>query len=252
MRFFIDLSYCGNQYNGWQSQKKQSNSRCIQQIIEETLFTLTREKHNIVGCGRTDAGVHAKHFMAHVDSSSQLDTKIFIDKCNKLLPLDIVIHHIFESEAASHARFDAVSRSYVYKIHLEKTPFPELSFHYFYKKPDLANLNAAAQILLNYSDFFTFCKTRVDVKTTLCKIESAYWVQIEEDKYEFHITADRFLRGMVRLIVGMCLEVDRGKLTLATVQHSLENKIRLPRQWSVPAIGLFLQQIKYPDSIKKM
>jgi tRNA pseudouridine38-40 synthase len=172
-------------------------------------------------------------------------------KINTLLPEDIVIHDIFKVKDSAHARFDAVSRSYSYHIHLSKSPFPELSFHYFYKKPQLHILNEAAGLLLKYQDFNTFCKTKTDVTSTICNITKANWIMIDEDHLEFQISADRFLRGMVRLITGMCLDVDRGKLNLDEVRYALENKSRLPRHWSVPALGLFLKDIEYPDTIRE-
>jgi tRNA pseudouridine38-40 synthase len=249
MRFFIDLSYCGTNFNGWQNQEKQKHTRCVQQVIEEAFFIVTRVTHEITGCGRTDTGVHAIHYIAHTDSEIALDNTKLLHKLNQILPDDIIIHKIRKTKVNVHARFDAVSRSYVYKLHIEKTPFPVLSYLYTYKIPDLTELNKAANLLLNYQDFNSFCKTKTDVKTTLCKIESALWKMNDNNEFEFHITSDRFLRGMIRLIVGMCLDVDRNKLTLDDVRKSLEKKERLPRNWSVPAIGLFLCDIKYPEDI---
>ncbi|MBP6693797.1 MAG: tRNA pseudouridine(38-40) synthase TruA [Saprospiraceae bacterium] len=252
MRFFLDLSYWGTNYNGWQNQQKQKNTRCVQRVIEQSIFTLTRTVHELVGCGRTDTGVHAIHYIAHTDSNEELDNPKFLYKLNNILPEDIVIHVIRKTHEKAHARFDALSRSYVYKLHLEKSPFPDLSFLYTYKIPDLEVLNKAVELLLDYRDFNSFCKTRTDVKTTLCNIESAYWIKNDSNEFEFHIKADRFLRGMIRLIVGMCLDVDRNKLTLDDVKKALDKKERLPRNWSVPAIGLFLCDIKYPEEIYKL
>lgn len=250
-RYFLVLSYCGTKFNGWQSQNGQLGSRCVQEVLENSFFTLTRNHHDITGCGRTDTGVHAKRYIAHVDSNSDLSDRRFLVKINTLLPEDIVIHDIYKVKDSAHARFDAVSRSYSYHIHLSKSPFPELSFHYFYKKPQLHILNEAAGVLLKYQDFNTFCKTKTDVTSTICNITKANWIMIDEDHLEFQISADRFLRGMVRLITGMCLDVDRGKLNLDEVRYALENKSRLPRHWSVPALGLFLKDIEYPDTIRE-
>lgn len=251
MRFFIDLSYCGTRFNGWQNQDVKTNARNVQTVIETALTTLTREKHDIVGCGRTDTGVHAKHFIAHTDSKIRLDSPVFLSKLNRYLPDDIVIHGIKPVSETAHARFDAVSRSYIYYLHTEKSAFPKLSFLYSYKKPNLDTLNKAASLLLGQDDFYTFCKTKTDVKTTRCNITDARWYQRDETNYEFHITGDRFLRGMVRLIVGMCLDIDRGKLTIPQVQEALQSKKRLPRHWSVPAIGLFLHSVQYADNFTK-
>lgn len=250
MRFFIDLSYCGTNFNGWQSQRKQGTSRCVQSILEQALTTLTKQPHEVTGCGRTDTGVHARHYIAHTDSDFLLSEPFFADKLNRFLPDDIVIHSIFAVPETAHARFDAVRRSYVYYIHLEKSPFPDLSYYYAFHRPSLEKLNQAASLVLGNHDFFAFCKTKTDVKTTLCTIFRAEWIQESENKLAFHITGDRFLRGMVRLIVGMCLDTDRGKLTLDQVNEALRTKTRLPRSWSVPADGLFLHTIEYPSRLK--
>lgn len=250
MRFFIDLSYCGSQFNGWQNQKHQQNSRCVQEVIENAFSTITRINHEVTGCGRTDTGVHARHYIAHIDSDILLSDPQVLYKINQFLPSDIVIHDIFRVKDDTHARFDAVSRSYSYHMHLLKSPFPQLSFQYPYEKPDVTLLQSAANILLTYQDFYPFCKTKTDVKTTKCSVSKAVWSQPSSDQYVFQITADRFLRGMVRLIVGMCLDVSRGRLTLDDVSHALDNQTRLHRHWSVPAIGLFLENIQYPEGVK--
>lgn len=250
MRYFIDLSYCGTNFNGWQSQHTQANSRCVQSVVEQALTILTKQSHEVTGCGRTDTGVHAIHYRAHTDSDFLLSEISFINKLNRFLPDDIVIHHIFPVDESAHARFDAINRSYVYHLHLEKNPFPELSYYYPFKKLSLEKLNQAASLIIGNRDFFAFCKTRTDVKTTICNVYKAEWILRGENKLEFHITADRFLRGMVRLIVGMCLDVERGKLTINEVAEALQTKNRLPRSWSVPAIGLFLHSIEYPSQLK--
>lgn len=250
MRYFIDLSYCGTKFNGWQHQKKQGDSRCVQYVIEQTLTILTKQPHEVTGCGRTDTGVHAIHYTAHTDSNFILSEISFINKLNRFLPDDIVIHYIYPVAESAHARFDAINRSYVYHMHLEKSPFPNLSYYYPYKKPSLEKLSQAASLIIGNHDFFAFCKTKTDVKTTICNVYNAEWIYKDENKLEFHITADRFLRGMVRLIVGMCLDVERGKMTINEVAEALHTKNRLSRSWSVPAIGLFLHSIEYPAQLK--
>lgn len=249
MRFFIDLSYCGTKFNGWQQQKNQKNSRCVQDVLESSIFTLTRHKHEIVGCGRTDAGVHARHYIAHLDSELQLTDLKFIKKLNQILPEDIAVHSIYRVPEDAHARFDAISRTYSYSLHWEKSPFPLLSFEYKIGKPDLDKLQAASNLLLPFEDFNTFCKSHSDVKTTKCHITAAAWYEVTPTNLIFRITADRFLRGMVRMIVGMCLDVSRGRLSAEQVIQCLENRERLPRHWSVPAIGLILEDICYPNHI---
>ena len=217
--------------------------------MESSISTLTRHKHEIVGCGRTDAGVHARHYIAHVDSDQPLTEPKFIKKLNQLLPQDIAVHSIWPVPSDAHARFDAISRTYTYSIHYDKIPFPVLSFEYKIGKPDLEKLQDAAHLLLPFEDFNTFCKSHTDVKTTKCHITSVSWHANTPTNFIFRITADRFLRGMVRMIVGMCLDVSRGRLSAEQVIQCLENRERLPRHWSVPAIGLFLEDICYPNHL---
>lgn len=243
-RYFIRLSYDGSAYNGWQSQPH-LGTKTVQSTIENALSTFLREPIKLTGCGRTDTGVHALDYYAHFDFLQTFVEDTLIYRMNKILPVDIAIHSIFKVEADAHARFDAISRSYEYHLHTSKTPFAVRSYYYVYEKPDLELLNEAAKLLLHYSDFTTFCKLNSDVSTKICKLTSCYWEQSGE-AFVFKITADRFLRGMIRLIVGMCLQVARGKLTLDEVKDALEGNRRIGLDWSVPAIGLVLKDIKYP------
>jgi len=210
------------------------------------MTTLLRESISLTGCGRTDTGVHARDYFAHFDISVALsDVDSVIYRINKMLSSDIAIHNIYRVSAEAHARFDAISRSYQYHLHVNKSPFLNHSYYYPYGSPDLELLNKAAAIVLDYTDFTTYCKTNTDVKTMICQIEKSYWTQ-EGNTFVYHITSDRFLRGMIRLIVGMCLHVCQGKLTLEEVRHSIDNKIKTKYVWSVPAVGLFLCDIRYP------
>ncbi len=243
-RYFIKLSYCGTAYNGWQSQPHKG-TKTVQDAIEKALGTYLRQTIDITGCGRTDTGVHAKDYYAHFDSETVGDIDTLIYRVNKILPNDIAIHDIIKVHDAAHARFDASSRSYQYHLHTSKSPFADRSYYYFYDQPNVEILNDAASILLEYTDFTTFCKVNSDVHTMNCDIKECYWEQHGEH-FTFHITADRFLRGMIRLIVGMCLQVSRGKLTIDEVRKALEEKRRIGQDWSVPAIGLVLCDIKYP------
>ncbi|MBK8624612.1 MAG: tRNA pseudouridine(38-40) synthase TruA [Saprospiraceae bacterium] len=243
-RYFIKLSYCGTAYNGWQSQPHKG-TKTVQDAIEKALGTYLRQTIDITGCGRTDTGVHAKDYYAHFDSETVGDIDTLIYRVNKILPNDIAIHDIIKVHDAAHARFDASSRSYQYHLHTSKSPFADRSYYYFYDQPNVEILNDAASILLEYTDFTTFCKVNSDVHTMNCDIKECYWEQHGEH-FAFHITADRFLRGMIRLIVGMCLQVSRGKLTIDEVRKALEEKRRIGQDWSVPAIGLVLCDIKYP------
>lgn len=244
-RYFIRLSYNGSNYNGWQNQSP-GKGISIQSKIEEALSILCRKSTELTGCGRTDAGVHARDYFAHFDGPQSIDKSEWIMKLNKMLPKDIAIHDIMTVHPEAHARFDAISRSYEYHLHTQKSPFLPYSFYYTYGSLDHEILNSAAALLMEYKDFATFCKTHTDVKTTLCRITESRWEQTDDHKWIYQITADRFLRGMVRLIVGMCLNVSRGKISIEQVRKSLKEGTRTGQDWSVPAEGLFLCRIAYP------
>lgn len=253
MRYFIRLSYRGTKYNGWQIQP---NDPSIQETIQEGLTKILRTPIEITGCGRTDAGVHAKGYVAHFEvDASALErfgaepSKDLLKRLNLYLPSDIVISSISEVAAAAHARFDANHRAYEYHIIFSKNPFETDTVYQFPFKQDLdfERLQAAAQLLLNYDHFFPFCKTNTQVKTMRCQLFRSEWVlNLEADRMVFHIAANRFLRGMVRLIVGMCLNVATGKVSLDAVKNALEEQTRLPKSLSVPPNGLFLVDIRYP------
>lgn len=244
-RYFIKLSYLGTAYNGWQRQP-QTHTSTIQQMVEDTLSVFLSFPVTLTGCGRTDAGVHARDYIAHWDTPESVDTEQVIFKANKMLPPDIAIHDIFRVRNEAHARFDALSRSYEYKLHIRKNPFAQQSFHFTYGTPDMDLLNKASGLLRRYQDFYTFCKEHTDVKTTLCQISSCQWTE-KDGQYLFRITSDRFLRGMIRLIVGMCLDVSRKKLSLEEVEDAMNRKVRLTKNWSAPAEGLTLCDIRYDD-----
>jgi tRNA pseudouridine38-40 synthase len=231
-------------YNGWQNQPHEGTAT-IQNEIEKSLSLLLRSPIGIIGCGRTDTGVHASNYFAHFDSEPLADIGTLIHRLNRMLPDDIVIHDILPMSDTAHARFDAISRSYIYTLHTSKSPFAFNSFYYTYEKPDLLLLNQAAGLMTEFEDFTTFCKLNSDVRTMICKISESYWEQ-NGDQYVYRITADRFLRGMIRLIVGMCLNVSRGKLSPDEVREAIRNKQRTGQDWSVPASGLMLCDIRYP------
>jgi len=243
-RYFIRLSYSGTAYNGWQNQPH-SGTITIQSVIENALCTYLRQKIDLTGCGRTDTGVHAKDYYAHFDIDTLHNIQTLVFRLNKLLPNDIAIHDIVQVATDAHARFDAISRSYEYHLHTEKSPFDVLSFYYTYEKPNIDVLNNVAQIMLDYNDFTTFCKFHTDVKTMQCRITESRWEQ-NGSNYIYKVTSDRFLRGMIRLIVGACLQVSRGKLSIDDVKMAMSDKRRTGNDWSVPATGLFLCDIKYP------
>ncbi len=247
MRYFIELAYNGTKYFGWQ---KQPTDPTVQQTISEAFFLILRQDVNLTGCGRTDARVHAKHYIAHIDTDKELP-KSFIARINKVLPKDIAIYKIYQVHDTAHARFDATHRAYEYHLEFKKNPFQQDTVHRFThpQRPDLDKLNEAAALLREYKEFFPFCKTHNDANTMFCTIFRAEWVEVEgEDKFIFHIAANRFLRGMVRLIVGMCLNVALGRLSLEEVRKSMEKQERLRRDWSVSASGLYLTDIRYDMS----
>jgi tRNA pseudouridine38-40 synthase len=245
MRYFLELSYNGRNYSGWQ---RQENAISVQQIMEESLSRVWRSDIFITGCGRTDAGVHAKQYFAHFDTEKNIPDN-FLYRINRLLPEDIAVSRILEVKPDLHARFDAISRTYKYFAHFDKNPFlEENSFLLYEKRPDIQKMNACAQKLLGERDFATFEKKGSDNKTSVCKIENAFWEQAD-NKLVFTITADRFLRNMVRRMTGALLMVGTGKLSEEEVINAVENKQSLEVKTAVPAKGLFLWEIKYDFNI---
>jgi tRNA pseudouridine38-40 synthase len=232
MRYFTELAYNGSQYSGWQIQP---NSLSVQARIQQAFSTIL------------DAGVHASQYFAHFDFDGTFP-KSFLQRVNKLLPEEIVIYKIFEVAPDAHARFDAFQRSYEYHLTFVKNPFQTQTtyFYPFAQKPDFDKMQAAAQLLLQFPAFQPFCKSNHDAKTLLCNLTRSEWQQLDENRLVFHITSNRFLRGMVRLIVGMCLNVGLEKVTLEEVKTALEQQILLKKSWSVPPEGLFLTEVKYP------
>ena len=251
MRYFIEIAYNGKAYFGWQ---RQPNQISVQQVLEETLSIFFREEIKLTAAGRTDTGVHAKQLFAHFDFGSIEIQEELIFKINSFLPKDISIKNIFEVVENAHARFDAVKREYEYLISIGKDPFSQDFAYQLYKKPNVELMEEAAQILLDYNDFQCFSRSKTDVKTYICKIEKANW-ELEENRLVFTIVADRFLRNMVRAIVGTLLDVGFGKTTLDGFQRILESKDRREAGASAPAHGLYLKSVAYPEKIffnKKM
>jgi tRNA pseudouridine38-40 synthase len=245
-RYFIELAYKGTRFHGWQVQP---NGISVQESLEKALSTILRESIAVTGAGRTDTGVHASYFVAHFEAGNDnLDHPDFTHKLNSFLKEDIVIFNIQKVSATAHARFDAISRTYHYHINLHKDPFcVETSWH-FYRQPDVEAMNRAALLLFEYTDFTSFSKLHTDVKTNNCKIMHAEWTQ-QGSKLVFTIKADRFLRNMVRAIVGTLLEVGIGKMDLHDFRKVIEQKDRGAAGLSVPAHGLFLTGIEYPKEI---
>jgi tRNA pseudouridine38-40 synthase len=247
-RYFIELAYKGTNFHGWQIQP---NAISVQESLEKALSTVTREAIAVTGAGRTDTGVHASYFVAHFDSGKHnLDHPDFAHKLNSFLGKDIVIFGVSKVIPEAHARFDAISRTYQYHLNLLKDPFAlETSWH-FYIQPDIERMNEASRILFEYIDFTSFSKLHTDVKTNNCKIYCAEWSQ-EGAHVIFTVKADRFLRNMVRALVGTILEVGIGKIDLNQFRQIIEQKDRGAAGLSVPAQGLFLTDIEYPDAVFK-
>lgn len=246
MRYFIELSYNGSAYHGWQNQP---NAISVQQVLEEALATLLQSKTEIVGAGRTDTGVHASQMFAHFDFDNEIDTPNLVYKLNSFLPNDIAISDVFRVKEDSHARFDALSRTYLYKISTIKNVF-NTDFAYRLQLPlDVEKMNEACKILFIYNDFQCFSKSNTDVKTYNCTITKAEWFK-DNDEIIFLITADRFLRNMVRAIVGTMINIGLGKIKVDDLHEIIKSKNRSEAGYSVPAHGLYLTQIVYPESIK--
>ena len=242
MRFFITLSFDGTNYHGWQIQP---NSDSVQQRLQEALSTLLRQPIEVVGAGRTDTGVHARMMVAHFDWEELIDGKQLAYKLNKFLPQDIAVQEVRLVDEEKHARFSATSRTYHYFIHMRKDPFQQTYSWQVPFKLDFEKMNEAAKVLLEYKDFTSISKVNTDTKTNLCDVKEAFWEEIAPDRWRFTITANRFLRNMVRAIVGTLVEVGRGRLSPEDVRRIIEAKDRCSAGESVPAKGLFLVDIKY-------
>lgn len=247
MRYFIEIAYNGKNYFGWQRQPEQIS---VQQVLEETLSTLLREEIKLTGAGRTDTGVHAKQLFAHFDFDEIENFDNIIFRINSFLPKDISLKDIFKVKQDAHARFDAVERQYEYLISLEKDPFSQDFAFQINNKPDVELMNQAAEMLLSHKDFQCFSRSRTDVKTYNCTIVKAFW-EATDNRLVFTIAADRFLRNMVRAIVGTLLDVGYGKTTLEDFKAILKSKSREEAGASAPAHGLYLTRVVYPESVFK-
>ena len=245
MRYFIELSFKGTNYFGWQIQP---DAPTVQEKLNFSLSLLLREKIEIVGAGRTDSGVHAKLMIAHFDSDRVESLDNLKHRLNSLLPDDISVYRIYEVQSDAHARFDAESRSYIYKIFLGRDPFElETTWQIHNKDFDIDLMNEACKVLLKYKDFKAFSKSKTDVKTYECVIFDAEWV-LDNNQLNFNISANRFLRNMVRAIVGTMLEIGQGDLSIADFESVILSRNRSNAGKSVPARGLYLSDIKYPDN----
>lgn len=246
MRFFIQLSYNGTNYHGWQIQP---NATSVQETLTNAIGVVLNDKSiAIMGAGRTDTGVHASQMFAHFDYEHEIDSKTIVHKLNSFLPKDIAVSNIILVDENAHARFDAKQRTYEYKINLTKNVFLDELSWYYNKELNIDAMNEAATLLMEHIDFQCFSKVHTDVNTFNCKITKAFWKK-ENDQLIFTISADRFLRNMVRSIVGTLVYVGLGKISKADFQTIIESKDRKKAGFSVPACGLYLTEIKY-DYIK--
>ena len=241
-RYFIHMAYNGAAYCGWQTQPDLST---VQLTLEQTLSTLLRQPIAVVGCGRTDTGVHASDFYAHFDADGEFDTGNLVFKLNNMLPADIAIFDIFPVADNAHARFDATARTYQYHVSDKRLPFSQGLYTRIYFQPDVELMNRAAQVLMEYEDFTSFAKLHTQVKTNICHLSEAHW-DIVGEQLVFTIRSNRFLRNMVRSVTGTLLDVGRGKLTIDGLRQIIERKDRCAAGVSMPACGLFLTKVEYP------
>lgn len=237
------FGYDGTAYHGWQIQP---NGVSVQETLQKSLSTILQENVEIVGAGRTDAGVHARMMVAHFDwRDDGIDCSQIVYKLNRFLPNDIVVKEIRPVAEDMHARFSAVSRTYRYYLHIGKNPFLNRYSYESRFNLDFDNMNGAAELLLHYDDFGAFCKAHTDVKTTICKVTVAKWVKVDDSSWYFEITANRFLRNMVRAVVGTLMDVGRGRVSIDGFKKIIETKTRSAAGESMPANALFLEYIEY-------
>ena len=241
MRYFIKLAYNGTNYHGWQYQP---NASSVQETMNKAVSTILNTEINLMGAGRTDTGVHAKEMYAHFDFEKPFDIQNVVHKLNSFLPKDIAVYDIIPVTDEAHTRFDAVKRTYEYHINIFKDPFLQEQSWYFHQPLDINLMNEAAKLLFNHIDFQCFSKVNTDVNTFDCTIFEAHWTQ-ENEKLIFTISANRFLRNMVRAIVGTLINVGLHKITLADFDAIIKSKNRDRAGFSVPAHGLYLTKIEY-------
>jgi tRNA pseudouridine38-40 synthase len=247
-RYFIKLSYNGTRFHGWQ---RQPNGITVQQILEEAMSLILRSNTKLTGAGRTDTGVHAADYYAHFDMPHQLsdsERETLVYRLNAYLEHDIAIRSILPVNSMAHARFSATSRTYKYFVTRVKNPFNHPFSLFVYGNLDWIMMNEGASLLMNYSDFTSFSKVDTDTKTNICKITHARW-EVMEDDLVFTITANRFLRNMVRAITGTLLDLGKGKLTVDELRRIIESLNRSEASDSAPAKGLVLHSIEYPDEV---
>lgn len=242
MRFFIQFSYNGTNYHGWQIQP---NATSVQETLTKAIAVILNKKDiSIMGAGRTDTGVHASQMFAHFDYENPIDSQSVVHKLNSFLSKDIAVQKIIQVDENAHARFDATQRTYEYKINTSKNVFQQELSWYYNKQLDTEAMNDAAKLLLEFTDFECFSKVHTDVNTFNCAISQAFW-KTENDQLIFTISADRFLRNMVRAIVGTLVNIGLGKISKADFKTIIESKDRKKAGFSVPAHGLYLVEVTY-------
>lgn len=248
MRYFLTLAYKGTRYAGWQ---RQPNANSVQETLETALSTILRQPIDLTGCGRTDAGVHARYYVAHFDAEGGLPAS-FLNSLNSILADDVAVYSVQQMPAEAHARYDAFERHYEYRITIHKNPFlSETAWFYPQSQGlEIGSLLAVAELLPKYEAFFPFCKSHSGVKHYVCSNLKARW-EVDQDNHQltFHISANRFLRGMVRLIVGACVQVGQGQLSVDDIRKALDGQTALKKSLSVPAEGLALTKVLYPYEV---
>lgn len=245
-RYFIYLCYDGSAYHGWQIQP---NGSSVQEVLMQALSTLLRRPVEVTGAGRTDACVHARLMVAHFDADAPLDTALLTDKLNRLLPPDVAVYRVVPVRPEAHARFDATYRTYAYYVSTSKSPFNRRYSYRLFRTPDFEAMNRAASQLLLHTDFTSFSKLHTDVKTNNCRVMQAAWTPVDATTWCFTIQADRFLRNMVRAIVGTLLQVGQGKLSIEGFNQIILKLDRCSAGTSVPGEALFLIDVGYPDEL---
>lgn len=244
-RYFCHVAYHGARYHGWQKQK---NAHTLQAVLEEALSNMLRADIEITGSGRTDKGVHAFEQVFHFDCSGNIDCEKILFRLNAYLPVDISANKLYKVNKNAHARFDAKKRSYIYRINRVKSPFEQGLSYYFHRPLLVERMNEASDLLIGQHDFESFSKVHTDVNNFVCEIFTSQW-QLNNELLTYHVTANRFLRGMVRTIVGTLLLVGEDKINLKSFEEIIESKDRRSAGRAVPAQGLYLSEVQYPESI---
>lgn len=249
MRFFLEFSYDGSHYHGWQIQP---NATTVQAVLQDALNTVLRTNIEVTGAGRTDTGVHALQMFCHFDLEEEPESgQQLVYQLNSILPKDIAVYNLYPVDAESHSRFDAIVRTYHYHINQRKDPFAVNRSWFLPDELDTDHMNEACEKLKTFSDFSCFAKTGTQTKTNICKITAAQWTRMEEGRLLFVISADRFLRNMVRAIVGTMVEVGRGKMDLSAFEEVIRSGDRSKAGLSVPAHGLYLAEVIYAEELLK-